>query len=169
MSSPDPSGLGREIYVGLQAGRVDFAAYLPDSVLSGLEQLLDDDPEIHTLVCSREDEGVAVTMGAALAGRLPAVLMEGSGVGYCALILARAVSQRTSLLLLFSHTRAASSRFDYHGTSRVVGEAVCNGLGIPLTVIDDSATARARVTTAAVMAKGQSAVVAVAVPGYLRT
>lgn len=143
--------------------------FLPDSVLSGVERLLLGDPEVDTVVCAREDEGIAIAVGASLAGRFPVALMEGSGVGYSALMLARAVSQRTPLLLVFSHTRADSSPFDYHATSRVAGEAVCGGLAIPVVVVGEEADiARSRVEHAGRMAAGQRAVVAVAVAGHLR-
>src|SRR5713226_1590057 len=84
---------------GLRAGGVTFAVYVPDSLLDPIERLLDDDPDIQTVVCTREDEGVAVGMGAYLGGKLGVALMEGSGIGLSGLIFARAILQRTPLLL----------------------------------------------------------------------
>ena len=54
----------------LRAGGVTFATYLPDSLLDPIERLLDDDPEVQTVICTREDEGIAIAMGAFLGGRL---------------------------------------------------------------------------------------------------
>src|ERR1041384_3570255 len=69
-------------YRALREGGVDFAVYLPDSILDPLECLLEEDPEVQTVVCAREDEGIAIAQGAYLGGRLPVALMEGSGVVY---------------------------------------------------------------------------------------
>ncbi len=169
MGGDGPTGLARELHAGLRAGGVTFAVYLPDSVLSGVEGLLEDDPDVVSVVCAREDEGVAVAAGAALAGRLPAALMEGSGVGYSGLILARAMSQGTPLVLVFSHTRARGSGHDYHVTSQMAGEGVCEGLGIPVAVVDGEATARRVAQEAAGAAASRRTVMAVAVPGDLRS
>ena len=85
---PPPEG-AVELYLGLKAGGVDFAVYLPDGTLPPVERLLRADPDIQTVQCAREDEGIAMAAGAYLGGKLPVALMEGSGLGYAALILSR--------------------------------------------------------------------------------
>ena len=81
---------GAAIHDGLRRGGVDLVVYLPESVLAAAIDRIEGDPAITTLVCSREDEGVAIAAGAALTGRMAALLMEGSGLGLSGLILARA-------------------------------------------------------------------------------
>lgn len=152
---------------GLRAGGADFAVSIPDSVLWSVERLLDDDPRIQHHVCSREDEGVAMAVGAYLAGRLPVALMEGSGVGYCGLILARAQIQRTPLLLLVGHNRALGERFDYHGATRLAGEGVLQGLGIPHLVVHDRAQTALAVEQALVTVRGQKSIVGLFFPPYV--
>src|SRR5579859_6969019 len=107
-----------ELHKALREGGVDFAVYLPDSVLDEVEQLLEDDHEIQTVVCAREDEGIAIAQGAYLGGKTPVVLMEGSGLGLSGLVLARGLLQRTPVLLIAGHTRGPGERFDYHGATR---------------------------------------------------
>jgi sulfopyruvate decarboxylase subunit alpha len=155
------------IYEALRAGGVDFAVYLPDSLLDPIEELLEADPEVQTVVCAREDEGIAIAMGAALAGKTAVALMEGSGLGLSGLILARGQLMRTPLLLIASHTRALGERFDYHGATRVVGEATLNGLGIPCVVLDDPHLAPTLVREALVTIKGQKQPVGLVVPRHL--
>jgi sulfopyruvate decarboxylase TPP-binding subunit len=155
------------IYDGLKTGGVTFAVYLPDSVLYGTERLLEEDPEIRTVVCAREDEGVAIATGAALAGEVAVVLMEGSGMGLCGLILARARSQRTPLLIVFSHDRTRGDRFDYHLSSRVAGEGTCIGLGIPYEKATGAEQLGSIVGELLATAQGQKTVVALAVPGSM--
>src|SRR5215813_2515608 len=110
------------MYRALRASGVDFAVYVPDSLLDAVERLLEADPDVQTLVCSREDEGVAIAMGACLGGRLAVALMEGSGLGLSGLILARGLLQRTPLLLIASHDRALGEQFNYHGATRLVAQ-----------------------------------------------
>ena len=74
-------------YEGFRVAGIDFAVFLPDSMLDGVEQLMIERGGIDTYQCSREDEGVAMAMGAFLVGKRPVALMEGSGIGMSALIL----------------------------------------------------------------------------------
>jgi sulfopyruvate decarboxylase TPP-binding subunit len=157
----------RALYEALRQGGVDFAVYLPDSLLDPIEQLLEADPEVQTVVCAREDEGIAIAMGAFLGGRLPVALMEGSGLGLSGLILARGLLMRTPLLLIASHTRALGERFDYHGATRLVGQATLAGLGIPSVVLDDPRLVPTLVREALLTVKGQRVPVGLFVPRHL--
>src|SRR5262245_34467492 len=84
---------------GFKLAGIDFAVFLPDSMLDGVEQLMVERGEIETFQCSREDEGIAMAMGAFLVGKRPVALMEGSGIGMSALILARGIVQETPTML----------------------------------------------------------------------
>jgi sulfopyruvate decarboxylase subunit alpha len=159
--------VAQAFYQALRQGGVDFAVYIPDSFLDPIEQLLEADPAVQTVVCSREDEGIAIAMGAFLGGRLPVALMEGSGLGLSGLILARGLLMRTPLLLVASHTRALGERFDYHGATRLVGEATLAGLGIPTVVLDDPAHVSTIVREALLTIKGQRLPVGLFVPRHL--
>jgi sulfopyruvate decarboxylase TPP-binding subunit len=170
MASEDPSSgpaCARAVHAALRVGGVNFAVSLPDSVLHPVDRLLADDPAVETYVCSREDEGVAMAVGAYLGGKVPVALMEGSGVGYCGLVLARAQIQRTPLLLLVSHNGALGEAFDFHGASRAAAEGVLRGLNIPHVVITDRGQAPLLVQQALVTVLGQKTVVGILVPPYL--
>jgi sulfopyruvate decarboxylase subunit alpha len=155
------------VHAALRAGGVNFAVSLPDSVLHPLDRLLTTDPAVQSFVCSREDEGVAMAVGAYLGGKVPVALMEGSGLGYCSLILARAQIQRTPLLLLVSHSRALGEAFDFHGASRLAAEGVLRGLDVPFAVLTDRTQAPRLVEQALVTILGQKSVVGLLVPPYL--
>jgi sulfopyruvate decarboxylase TPP-binding subunit len=164
---PSPPFGAVELYRGLKAGGVDFAVYLPDSTLPPVERLLRDDPAIMTVPCAREDEGIAIAAGAFLGGRLPVALMEASGLGYAALILARIQVQRTPVLLIASRNRALDEPYDYHAASRLVGEAVLGGLGIPYLVPDDPRRLATIVEKAAITVRGQRTCVGLLLPNYV--
>src|SRR6266480_1068796 len=99
-------------YDGFRAAGIDFAVYLPDSMLDGIEQLMLERGEIPCYQCSREDEGVAMAMGAFLVGKRPVALMEGTGLGLSALILARGIAQKTPTLLVAGHNSTLGERYD---------------------------------------------------------
>lgn len=143
------------IFAGLRAAGIGTVLSLPDSILHGVAALAEADPEVRHVVCTREDEGLAIAAGSFLGGQLCALVTEGSGVGYAALILARMQLQRTPVLILASHNPVFGERFDYHGAGRRSSEAVLSGLGVPYAVITDPTDLAARVRDAAVTAAGQ--------------
>lgn len=155
------------VYAGLKAAGINFAVSLPDSVMYQVDEMLKADPEIETFVPTREDEGVAMAAGAYLGGKLPVVLMEGSGVGYCGLILARAQIQRTPLLILAGHNRVLGEPHYYHGATRLAGEGVLQGLGIPHMVVHDRSQTATIVEQAAITVQGQKSIVGLFFPPYV--
>jgi sulfopyruvate decarboxylase subunit alpha len=151
----------------LRGGGVTLAVYVPDSLLDPIERLLDDDAEVMTVVCTREDEGVAIAMGAYLGGKLGVALMEGSGLGLSGLILARGLIQRTPLLLIASHDRALGVQFDYHAATRLVGQSTLESLGIPCVVIHSVESIETAVREALMTIRGQRIPVGLIVPRHL--
>ncbi len=61
---------------------VDIVLSLPCNMLSGILQGLSESSIRHIPVC-REEEGVGIAAGAALAGNKPLLLMQNSGFGNC--------------------------------------------------------------------------------------
>ena len=57
--------------------------YVPDAGHSRLIELCVEDPNIHDVVLTTEEEGVGLVAGAALGGHRGALLMQSSGVGNC--------------------------------------------------------------------------------------
>lgn len=151
------------IYKGLRSAEIHTVLSLPDSILYGVARLAEDDPDVSHVVCTREDEGLAIAAGAFLAGDLCAVLMEGSGIGYSGLILARMLLQRTPALIIASHNRVFGERYDYHGATRLASEGVLAGLGVPYAVVTSTWELTERVREAAVTAAGQRQPVALLV------
>jgi sulfopyruvate decarboxylase alpha subunit len=89
--TPGPRDHGRnskaarfDIRVGdaLLAAGVDFAAEVPCNIVTGIARQLKrrGAPVVEV---TREEEGVGVCAGAALAGRRPAILLQNSGLGNC--------------------------------------------------------------------------------------
>jgi sulfopyruvate decarboxylase subunit alpha len=152
---------------GFSAAGIDFAVFLPDSMLDGVEQLIIERGGIDTYQCSREDEGVAMAMGAFLVGKRPVALMEGSGIGMSALILARGIVQKTPTMLIISHNSALGERYDYHGATRLVAEPVLRALDIPHHVLFDPGDIRRIIVEAQATIEGQRLPFGVLVPSHI--
>jgi len=155
------------IHRGLRAGGIDVAVYLPESVLGHAMALVEADEAITSIVCAREDEGVAIAAGAALAGRTPVVLMEGSGLGLSGLILARTLVHHVPLLVLASHNRVLGESKAFHAATNLAGQATLDGLNIPYLVVTDAGDLESWVEQAAVTARAQHTVVALLVAPYV--
>ena len=154
-------------YDGFKAAGIDFAVFLPDSMLDGVEQLIIERGGIETYQCSREDEGIAMAMGAFLVGKRPVALMEGSGIGMSALILARGIVQKTPTLLIAGHNSTLGERYDYHGATRLVTEPVLRALDIPCHVLFDPGEIRKVIVEAQATIEGQRIPVGILVPSHV--
>ena len=154
-------------YQGFIAAGINFAVYLPDSMLDGVEQLMLDRGGIEAYQCSREDEGIAMAMGAFLVGKRPVTLMEGSGIGMSGLILARGIVQKTPTMLIIGHNSTLGERFDYHGATRLVAEPVLRALDIPYHVLFDPADIRRVIIEAQATIDGQRLPVGILVPSHV--
>ena len=159
-----PSPQAEAIRRGLRAGGVDIVVYLPDSVLGPAMSAIEADPAFTTLVCTREDEGIAIAAGAALAGRTPAALMESSGLGLSGLILARTLVHHVPLLVIASHNRVLGESKSFHAATNLAGQGTLAGLGIPYLVVTAAADLESWVEQAVVTAVGQRTVVGLLVP-----
>lgn len=126
------------VYDGLLTAGIDFVVFMPDATLDGVEQHIRERNQIAAYQCVREDEGIAIAMGAYMVGRRPAVLMEASGIGMSATILARSLLQRCPMMLIAGHCSSLGERYDYHGATRLVAEPVLKALNVPYAVAMDA-------------------------------
>jgi len=80
----DQAVWGEEIYRVLRKWEVTQFAYVPDAGHKVLINLSLQDPQVHSVPLTTEEEGVAMLAGAHLGGARGVVLMQSSGVGNCA-------------------------------------------------------------------------------------
>jgi sulfopyruvate decarboxylase alpha subunit len=84
MNEPDTApAWQRDIYRILKAGGVRQVAYVPDAGHTPSIRSAIADPDMHDIVLTTEEEGVAVVSGAWLGGQRAVLLMQSSGVGNC--------------------------------------------------------------------------------------
>ncbi|MFB7324993.1 MULTISPECIES: hypothetical protein [unclassified Streptomyces] len=154
------------VHRALREAGITFATYLPETILYPVMAALEEDPEVISACVAREDEGVAMAVGAFLGGRWPVLITEASGLGLSGLILARAVVQRTPLLILASHNEALGERHDYTAAARRVSEPLLRALGIPYVLARDGAEAPRLIREAQMTVQGDRRPVAVLFPRH---
>jgi sulfopyruvate decarboxylase subunit alpha len=146
---------------------VDACVYLPDSCLTPVIRAFQSNDKITMIPCAREDEGVAIAIGLDLGGRIAVCLMEASGIGYSALILARAQVQRTPVVIVASHTGRAGEPHDYHGATVLLAERVFAGLGIPYEVATESRSLELLMYRVVQTARGQRTSFGLLIPPFI--
>jgi sulfopyruvate decarboxylase TPP-binding subunit len=154
-------------YAGLRRSKITFAVFLPDTLLDGVEQTIIQRSEIAAFQCCREDEGIAMAIGAYLAGQRSVVMMEGSGIGLSALVLARGIVQRTPTLLLIGHNSTLGEIYDVHSATRLVSEGVLRALGIPFFVLHKRDQIESVIVEAQHTVEGQRIPVGILVPNHV--
>ncbi len=91
-----------EIYRILRAHDVTQFSYVPDA---GHRVLIDrslEDPDVHSVALTTEEEGIALIAGAHLGGARGVVLMQSSGVGNCINFLSLVKGGNFPMLMLIS-------------------------------------------------------------------
>jgi sulfopyruvate decarboxylase TPP-binding subunit len=157
----------RVIYDAIKQAGIDFFVYLPETIFYGVQVLAEQDPDMMAVCCTREDEGVAIASGAAYAGRLPALVCEGTGVGLSGLILASTIVRRAPVVILGSHSNVMGIRQAHDNISSMVNEPIMRALNIPVAVLSHLSDAKVFIKESARSAQVLKSPVGVAVPPYV--
>ncbi|MFX1324276.1 MAG: sulfopyruvate decarboxylase subunit alpha [Promethearchaeota archaeon] len=88
------SSIDLEIYKTIKNSGIDLILSLPCIMLKDLLKIIEEKNEIQHISITREEEGVGIAAGAYLGGKIPAILMQNSGLG-------NSVNAIKSLLHLF--------------------------------------------------------------------
>jgi sulfopyruvate decarboxylase alpha subunit len=91
-----------QVYAALKAARVTQLAYVPDAGHAQLIAAAHADPEMHAVVLTTEEEGIALAAGAWLGGQRAVLLMQSSGVGNCINMLSLPVNCRMPFFTLIT-------------------------------------------------------------------
>jgi len=90
------------LYDLLRRHEVTQFAYVPDAGHRVLIERSLDDPQVHSVALTTEEEGVAMLAGADLGGARGVLLMQSSGVGNCVNFLSLVKNGRFPFLALIS-------------------------------------------------------------------
>ena len=91
-----------QLFEALKRGGVRQVGYVPDAGHARLIDHCRTDPDIHDVVLTTEEEGIALAAGAWLGGQRAALLMQSSGLGNCINMLSLARTCRFPLLMLIT-------------------------------------------------------------------
>ena len=171
LPAPDPDRpggqAGRRMYAAIKAAGIDFFVYLPDGELYPILEEAEADPGMIAVCCTREDEGIAIAGGASYGGRSPVVAMEGTGVGFSALVLAHQVLNRVPLVVLSSHSEAMGIRLPHNDVACMVNEPVLRALGLHTVVLPHLSEIELYMRESQRSAQVLKSPVAVVVPPYV--
>jgi sulfopyruvate decarboxylase subunit alpha len=127
--------IDRHIVEIMQRTGVDLVCSVPCNLLGGILTLLGES-RVQYVPVTREEEGVGIAAGAALAGKKPLLLMQNSGLGNCVNALASLTGlYELPLFLLMSHR---GGERELIAAQKPMGQAaprVLDALGIPFDVI----------------------------------
>lgn len=165
-NGPRPSlPKAKVIYAALREAGIDFFVYLPDSANYFVQRLAEADPQVISVSVTREDEGIAIAMGAFMGGRNPVLICEASGLGLCALAIAvLAYEQRMGCLILYGHNFGLGEVRDYHACTRWVADPLLQAMHVPNHVPMDEHQAAQMIKLGWRSVRGQMCPVAVCLP-----
>ena len=90
------------VYAALKAAGIRQIAYVPDAGHARLIELAHADNDMHVVVCTTEEEGVALAAGAHLGGQRACLLMQSSGVGNTINMVGLPTTMRAGFLTLIT-------------------------------------------------------------------
>jgi len=128
--------IDRQIVEIIERAGVDLVCSVPCNLLGGILRLLPDMRSIRHVPVTREEEGVGIAAGAALAGRRPLLLMQNSGLGNCVNALASLTGLYGLPLFLLMSYRGGER--ELIAAQKPMGQAaprVLDALGIPYDFI----------------------------------
>jgi len=91
-----------QLFETIKRGGVRQVGYVPDAGHARLIDRCRADPDIHDVVLTTEEEGIALAAGAWLGGQRAVLLMQSSGLGNCINMLSLARTCRFPLLMLIT-------------------------------------------------------------------
>ena len=91
-----------QLFETIKRGGVRQVGYVPDAGHARLIDRCRADTDIHDVVLTTEEEGIALAAGAWLGGQRAALLMQSSGLGNCINMLSLARTCRFPLLMLIT-------------------------------------------------------------------
>ncbi len=102
MNAPAIADWPDRLFETLKRADIAQVGYVPDAGHSRLIECCRADPQIHDVVLTTEEEGVALAAGAWLGGARAALLMQSSGVGNCINMLSLMRTCRFPILMFIT-------------------------------------------------------------------
>ena len=140
-----------EIYRVLREFDVTQFAYVPDAGHKALINRSLEDPEVHSVALTTEEEGVGLLAGAHLGGGRGVLLMQSSGVGNCVNFLSLIRGGQFPFLMLVSMRGDFGEGNPWQMPMGRAVEPVLEAMGVMCIRVDDAREVAATVRAAATM------------------
>ena len=126
------------IVAALRASGVTMVASLPDQWLTGVLEAVDAADDLRHVRVNREDEGVGICAGAALAGVRAVLICQNAGLLLSGNMLAGlAHHHELPVVALAAHRGRDDDPYPYQRYKGRVTAPVLEALGVPHRVVDD--------------------------------
>lgn len=120
----------------LVAAQVEIATSLPDTWLVPLMNAIDETPSIRHIRVAREEDGVAISAGASLAGVRAVVVCQSAGLLLSVNALAGfAHHHQLPMVLVVAHRGGLGDGYYYHVYKQRVATKVLDAVGIPYHIV----------------------------------
>jgi sulfopyruvate decarboxylase TPP-binding subunit len=143
--------LAKRLVQGLKDAGLNFVTYLPETRLSQIVPLIQDDPEIDLIAAASEQEAVTIAAGATLGGKQAAVYMENTGIYVsCYSLLAIGKQLGVPLLLVVGYLGGVPDQRNSFLYATIGNRTipVLDGLGIEYMVLEDGARLETKINDA---------------------
>ena len=143
--------LAKRLVQGLKDAGINFVTYLPETRLSQIIPLIQDDPEIELIPAASEQEAVTIAAGATLGGKQTAVYMENTGIyvsSYSLLTVGKQLG--VPILLVAGYLGGVPDQRNSFLYATIGSHTipVLQGLGIEYMVLEDGARLEAKIKDA---------------------
>jgi sulfopyruvate decarboxylase TPP-binding subunit len=132
--------LARRLVQGLKEAGIDFVTYLPETRLSQIVPLIQNDPDMELIAAASEQEAVTIAAGATLGGKQAAVYMENTGIYVsCYSLLAIGKQLGVPLLLIVGYLGGVPDQRNSFLYATIGSRTipVLDGLGIEYLILED--------------------------------
>jgi sulfopyruvate decarboxylase TPP-binding subunit len=143
--------LAKRLVQGLKDAGINFVTYLPETRLSQIIPLIQNDPEMELIGAASEQEAVTIAAGATLGGKQAAVYMENTGIYVsCYSLLAIGKQLGVPLLLVVGYLGGVPDQRNSFLYATIGNRTipVLEGLGIEYMVLEDGARLETKITDA---------------------
>ena len=158
---PTPTNWSNQVHSILREQNIRQVAYVPDTGLKTLIELVRADKKMRAVPLTTEEEGIALATGAWLGGERTTLLLQSSGVGNCINMLGMAIECRIPLLMIVT-MRGQWGEFNPWQMPMAQATApVLTAMGVIVQPVDRADDVAATVAAAGKLAVNTSRVVAV--------
>lgn len=144
-----------------RAQKIRQVAYVPDTGLKRLIELVREDADITEVPLTTEEEGVAMSVGACLGGQKAALLVQSSGAGNCINMLGMLTECRVPLLIIVTMRGTWEEFNPWQIPMSEATEPVLKAIGCVVKRVDDVAEVGPVINSACQIAYNTNRTVAV--------